>query len=121
MAHRSNISTVRAAKRPFLLPFIALALLAAVAAILLQGRYRTLSQGGRSGLLIMTVAAGGAVLWLLPGLSLFARIVSSVIYLTVLSLYLMDFDDLERYRDHWRFLLLYSRFVHRHEEVTASE
>ena len=96
----------RAAKRPFLLPFIALVLLAAVAAILLQKRYRTLPQSGRTGLLLATVAVGGAVLWLLPGLSLFARIVSSVIYVTVLSLYLMELDELERYRDHWRFLLL---------------
>ena len=96
----------RTAKRPFLLPFIALVLLLAGAVILLQPRYRGAASGRRAAMLLATVAAGGIVLWLLPGLSLFARIVSSVIAMTVPSLYLMDFGDLDRYRDHWRFLLL---------------
>ncbi len=96
----------RASKRPFLLAFVALVLLVAAVVILLQPRYRAAEAGGRLAFLGATVAAGALVLWLLPGLSLFARIVSSVIYLTVLSLYLMDFSELDRYRDHWRFLLL---------------
>jgi len=96
----------RAATRPFLVPFIALLLLMAVVALTLQPRYRRAPAGNRLWYLAGTVAAGGAVLWLLPGLSLFARLVSSIIYLTVLSIYLMDFEDLDRYRDHWRFLLL---------------
>ncbi len=96
----------RAAKRPFLLAFIALVLLVAAAVILLQPGYRRAGGTGRLAYMAGTVAVGAAVVWLLPGLSLFARIVSSVIYLTVLALYLMDFADLDRYRDHWRFLLL---------------
>jgi len=103
----------RAAKRPFLLPFVALLLLMAAVALTLQPRYQRAPAGGRAWYLVGTVAAGAAVLWLLPGLSLFARLVSSIIYLTVLSIYLMDFEDLDRYRDHWRFLsliFLYSGF-----------
>ncbi len=96
----------RAAKRPFLLPFVALLLLMASVAVMLQPAYQRSSATGRVWFLGGTVAVGAAVLWLLPGLSLYARVVSSVIYLTVLALYMMDFDDLGRYRDHWRFLLL---------------
>jgi len=96
----------RAAKRPFLLPFIALLLLMAAAVLTLQPRYQRSSSGSRLWLMGATLAVGIAVLWFLPGLSLFARIVSSIIYLTVLSIYLMDFEDLDRYRDHWRFLFL---------------
>ncbi len=96
----------RAAKRPFLLPFIALLLLMAGAVLTLQPRYRRSSPGERLAYLGATVAAGALLLWLLPGLSLFARLVSSIIYVTVLSIYLMDLEDVDRYRDHWRFLLL---------------
>ncbi|HHQ48406.1 MAG TPA: hypothetical protein ENK19_05925 [Acidobacteria bacterium] len=96
----------RAARRPFLLPFVALLLLMAAAALTLQPAYQRASATGRAWYLGGTVAVGAAMLWLLPGLSLYARVVSSVIYLTVLSIYMMDFGDLDRYRDHWRFLLL---------------
>ncbi len=96
----------RVAKRPFLLPFIVLVLVACTAALLLQPAYRRGGQGLRLALLGGTMILGAAVLWLVPGLSLFTRVVSSIIYLTVPSVYLMDLSDLDRYRDHWRFLLL---------------
>jgi hypothetical protein len=96
----------RVAKRPFLLPFIVLVLLACAGALLLQPAYRRGSKGVRAALVGGTVLLGAAVLWLVPGLSLFARVVSSIIYVTVPSVYLMDLTDLDRYRDHWRFLLL---------------
>ncbi len=96
----------RASKRPFLLAFIALVLWAAAAAVVLQPRYQAAEQGTRTAMVVGTVAVGLVLLWLLPGLSGFARIVSSVIYLTVPAIFLMDLEDLSRFRDHWRFLLL---------------
>ncbi len=96
----------RAGRRPFLLGFVALLLLAAGVAVRVQPRYRAAPPAGRRVVVGATAAIGLALLWLLPGLSPFARIVASVVYLTVPSIYLMDLDDLGRFRDHWRFLLL---------------
>ncbi|MBN2282020.1 MAG: MFS transporter [Candidatus Marinimicrobia bacterium] len=48
----------------------------------------------------------GLVLWLLPGLSLFARILSSIIYMTVFSLFKIETDDEAKFIDFFHFLLL---------------
>ena len=45
-------------------------------------------------------------LWTVPGLSAFGRIVTNVIYLTVLSLFLIDFEDEQKFKDHFKFLLM---------------
>ncbi len=96
----------RGRTRPFLLPFIAILLGAAFTTLLLEPRYKTASPGGRAVLVAGTLAVGGALLWGLPGLTLFARIVATIIYATVTAIYLMDLEDLTRFSDHWRFLLL---------------
>ena len=46
------------------------------------------------------------IIWLIPGLNLFSRIVSSIIYFTVLSLYTIETDDQSRFKDNFRFLLM---------------
>jgi dipeptide/tripeptide permease len=46
------------------------------------------------------------IIWLIPGLNLFSRIVSSIIYFTVLSLYTIETDDESRFKDNFRFLLM---------------
>lgn len=48
----------------------------------------------------------GLILWLLPGLSVFARIVSSVIYFTVFSLFKIETSDEAKFVDFFHFLLL---------------
>ncbi len=96
----------RSSKRPFLLAFIALVLWAAGIATVVQPKYRESDKGSRSGIVLAAVGIGLAIVWFLPGLSGFARIVSSVIYVTVPAIFLMDLEDLGRFRDHWRFLLL---------------
>jgi len=48
----------------------------------------------------------GLILWLLPGLSVFAKIITTVIYITLASLFLIDFSDRPRFVDHSHFLLL---------------
>lgn len=47
-----------------------------------------------------------AFCWLFPGLSIFGRIISTIIYLTVLSLFLIDFSDEKKFLDHFHFLLM---------------
>ncbi len=96
----------RGARRPFLLAFVALLLGAAFAIVAVRGRFDAAGRGRRAAFIVVTAAALAAVLWLLPGLSLFARILSSVIASTVLSLYLIDLGDLRRFADNARFLLL---------------
>jgi len=46
------------------------------------------------------------ILWTLPGLSVFARIICSVIASTVLSLFLIDISEEDKFQDHFRFLLM---------------
>jgi hypothetical protein len=58
----------------------------------IQGTFNN-SAGSSRTLIILFVTALGGILWLLPGLSVFARIITSVIYLTVLSLFLINFQD----------------------------
>ncbi|MFQ6092423.1 MAG: MFS transporter [bacterium] len=96
----------RGSHRPFLLAFIALLVLSAGVILALEPRYKAASRSTRLVYAVVTVAAAGALLWLLPGLSLFSRILSSIIFLTAPSIYLMDFEDMSRFRNHWRFLLL---------------
>ncbi len=47
-----------------------------------------------------------AVIWLAPGLDTFSRIISTVIYFTVLSLFTIETDDNAKFKDNFRFLLM---------------
>ena len=47
-----------------------------------------------------------ALIWLLPDLSIFARVLTSVLSLTLLSLAAFERQAMERFRDHARFLLM---------------
>jgi len=96
----------RGSSRPFLLAFVALLVISAGILLALEPRYKAADRGRRSSIVLATVVVAGVLLWVVPGLSLFARIVSSVIYTTVLSILLIDFEDTSRFRDHFKFLLL---------------
>ncbi|MCP5102479.1 MAG: MFS transporter [bacterium] len=53
------------------------------------------------------------VIWFIPGLSNLGRIISSVIYFSVMSLFIIDKSDKDKFVDHGKFLLmivLYSGF-----------
>jgi len=104
----------RVDQRSFLWLFVALLYFTSLTILALQGRIQAVASAGVRSLLILAFAAAMMlVIWLLPDLSLFARILSSVIYLTLLSLFIMDVRDLGRFRDHFKFLLmifLYSGF-----------
>jgi len=55
---------------------------------------------------LLSFAAIVIILWLIPGLDLFSRIVSSIIYFTVLSLYTIEIEDKSKFKDNFRFLLM---------------
>mgnify|MGYP001436623053 CR=1 FL=1 len=96
----------RGQKRPFLLLFVGILLLFALIILGLEPRYKASMRGKRPIFILLILFAAMGMLWGLPALSLFARIVCTVIFTTVLSIFLMDFQDITRYRDHWHFLLL---------------
>jgi len=96
----------RAAARPFLVLFIGVLLLGSLAVFRLSPAFAKAEQGTKLTYLLVTIGLLATLLWAAPGLSLFARIVSSVIGLTVLSLYAIDYREMARFYDHLRFLVM---------------
>ncbi len=96
----------KANKHPFLLVFVGLLFFGS---LLIQRRAAAFQAAGLTGKLIHLVAALGLLyllIWLLPGLSLFARILCSLLSLTVVSLYAISYDEMSRFKDHFKFLLM---------------
>ncbi|MBI5501563.1 MAG: MFS transporter [Deltaproteobacteria bacterium] len=77
-----------------------------MAVLRLAPRFRAASSGGKAVWIVGTLAVFGGVLWLLPGLGDFSRILCTVLGTTLLSLYAIEVDDLGRFRDHFRFLAM---------------
>jgi dipeptide/tripeptide permease len=99
--------------RGFLVLFVGLLMLASQVLLALSPWFRGAPQGTRLAAIAGTVALFGVLLWVLPGLSLFARILTTVLSATLLSLFAIDSQDREAFGDHARFLLmifLYSGF-----------
>lgn len=97
----------------FLLPFILILFISSLGMLQLEKRFKKGSQKTRALYSLGAVVIFMAIIWLMPNLSLFARIICSVIYLTLLSLFLIDYDDVRKFHDHFHFLLmifLYSGF-----------
>ncbi len=96
----------KASQRSFFVLFLGLMLLAACLALRLAPR-----AGGLGGLTDWLRALGAlavlyAPVWSLPDLSLYARIVSSVLGSTLLALFLLERQEPARFRDHGRFLAM---------------
>jgi len=96
----------RADEHPFLVLFVGILLLAGLVAMRLAGAFQRAGRTTRTVYLLVTVGVLELVLWCLPGISMFGRVVSGVISLTVLSLYAIDYSELARFRDHLRFLVM---------------
>jgi len=96
----------KANKHPFLLVFVGLLLLCS---LIVQRRAAAFQAAGLTGKLsyvFFTLAFLYLPIWLLPGLSLFARVLCSLLSLTVLSLYAIGYDEMSRFKDHVKFLLM---------------
>jgi dipeptide/tripeptide permease len=73
--------------------------------LIIQDRLAGSSGSSRQFFIILFIVLGG-VLWILPGMSLFQKIITSVIYLTVLSLFQIETKDVPKFKDHSRFLVM---------------
>ena len=96
----------KAGQRSFLLLYVGLLLLAAFVIIGLAPGVQAAGRGSRIVWMLGTLAILEAIIWGLPGLSVFARVVSGVISVTVLSLYAIDYREMARFSDHLKFLLM---------------
>lgn len=94
------------ARRPFFLLFLFLFFATALLAVILRERLQAGAAAAGRYIPWLVVAAMLGSIWLLPGLTLFARILCSCVYLTILSVFRMDLADTARFRDHFRFLLM---------------
>ena len=96
----------RGRKRPFLFLFLGMLFTAALAARRM-GSFFKAGAGWTKFLLVSGVMAGLYLpIWFLPDLSLFARVLTSVLSLTVISLFAIDYDDITRFSDHVKFLVM---------------
>lgn len=96
----------KAGRHPFLMLFVGLLFLGSLMVLRLASGYQAASLRGKLARMLGTLVFFLLVFWLLPGLSLFARILCSVLSVTLLSLYAIDTTDTRAFRDHFRFLLM---------------
>lgn len=91
--------------RHFFTLYVCLLLVASFLTLSLQGSFARAGSSFRA-LTLLPVLGLGGLLWILPGLSTLARVITSVIYMSTLSLFLIDVRDTRRFRDHFTFLLM---------------
>jgi dipeptide/tripeptide permease len=64
------------------------------------------NQSGKRPTVTVILAGFFSLLWLLPGLTVFSRIISSVIGSTVFSLFIIQTEEKPKFEDHFKFLLM---------------
>lgn len=97
----------KARSKDFFFLFVGLLLLGALVVIRVAPRFKKADGlGPRLVWMVLVMGPMLGALWLLPNLSVFARVLCSAIALTLLSLYEINTEDVSRYRDHARFLLM---------------
>ncbi len=90
----------------FSLAYIMLLVLSCFFILNVKAKSKGFSRFGDTSSSMILVAVGILMLWILPGLTLFSRIVTSVIYTTVFSLFKIDATDESKFSDYFKFLLL---------------
>jgi len=93
-------------RRSFFLPYLILLLLTSLLILKIQKRYLQSDKTKKSLYVLLTFGGIIAIIWLIPGLNVFSRFVSMIIYFTVLSLYTIEVGDRARFKDNFRFLLM---------------
>lgn len=98
----------KARTKSFLILFVGLLLLGAFVVIRLAPWFKGAQElGPKLGLMLVVMGPVLGILWLLPNLSLFARILCTAIAMTLLSLYEINTkEDASKFKDHARFLLM---------------
>ncbi len=93
-------------QRSFFLLYIFLLFVSSLLIMKVQKAYLQSDRAKKTVYNLVTIAGIFSIIWLIPGLNLFSRIVSTVIYLTVLSLFTIEIGDTAKFRDNFRFLLM---------------
>ncbi len=96
----------KAGEHPFFLAFVGLMLACALIVLRLTPVYTKSTWRGKTVYMVGTIGLLYLIFWLLPGLALFSRILCSVLSITLLSLFAIDTSEKDRFRDHFRFLLM---------------
>lgn len=101
--------------RKFFLLFIASIILIGLLIVSFSNRAitSTAQKNTPSRMPVVIIIGLGIFIWFLPGLALLGRIIATVIYLTITSLFIIDKTDHRKFSDHAKFLLmifLYSGF-----------
>jgi dipeptide/tripeptide permease len=99
-------SLAQTARRPFFVLFVVILYFTAMLILAVEGRVKAMAPASRRAFLLGFAAAMLALVWLLPGLTTFARILCSCIYMTALALFRIDFAETGRFKDHFKFLLM---------------
>lgn len=99
-------SLARTAQRPFFVLFVVILYFTALLILAVEGRVKAMAPASRRAFLLGFATAMLALVWLLPDLTTFARILCSCIYLTALALFRIDFTETDRFKDHFKFLLM---------------
>lgn len=91
--------------RPFFLLFVVSLIIVGIFISSITSK-KEKNQTSGNGLYFIFTLMLGAGIWLLPSLSLLGRIISSVIYLSLTSLFIIDKSSQEKFIDHFKFLLM---------------
>ncbi len=95
-----------AQNRSFFTLFIVLLFISSLIILAIQKIYEHAARNVKLTYNLVATLIIVGVIWLLPGLDMFSRIVSTVIYFTVLSLFTIETDDTEKFKANFRFLLM---------------
>ena len=97
---------VKSQERSFLFFYVILLFLSSLLILKLQKIYIESEKAKRLIFNLLSIAGIISIVWLIPGLNFFSRIVSTVIYFTVLSLYTIEIKETSKFRDNFNFLLM---------------
>jgi dipeptide/tripeptide permease len=95
-----------ASYKPFFFLFVGIMFLGAIVILALKRGLSEMSANAKLGVSVVVAAVIIGGLWLIPSLSLMMRIITTVLSLTLMSLWLMDVSEPKRYKDHAKFLLM---------------
>ena len=105
---QSNLDglVAKAQQRSFFLLYLLLLFVSSLIILKLQKDYIQSDKVKKAIYNLVSFAGIVVIIWFIPGLNLFSRIISTIIYFTVLSLFTIEIEDKVRFKDNFRFLMM---------------